>query len=209
MLCRNPPPGLEAGLGGGWGYIAASCSSCVTCGVIGGPRCCHAPLGPWFYWRSKTVQTWETPMSGLFPQSLPIPDEPGVWSGVPVFRSAVTCVVFAVFVYAIIPTLAKPGCWCWFGAGCCGSGYTLCGLSSVASFGGSSPHDPSRTGGFPTPHHDGPGAGGGTIIIHEHTRVGLVFHCAVPVTAHCPALKTGLAIVPIVPSAVASNVPGA
>ena len=31
---------------------------------------------------------------------------------------------------------------------------------------------------------------GGTIIIHEHTRVGTGFHCTVLVTPHCPALNT-------------------
>ena len=33
--------------------------------------------------------------------------------------------------------------------------------------------------------------GPGTIIIHEHTRVGKGLHCNVLVTAHCPALNTG------------------
>ena len=49
---------------------------------------------------------------------------------------------------------------------------------------------------------------GGTIIIHEHTRVGTGFHCTVLVTAHCPAPKTGGGILRIVPSALASTVPG-
>ena len=53
-----------------------------------------------------------------------------------------------------------------------------------------------------------PGLPKGTIIIHEHTRVGPGFHCTVLVTAPCPALKTGIVIVQSVPSALASNVPG-
>ena len=53
----------------------------------------------------------------------------------------------------------------------------------------------------------GPG-GGGVVIIHEHTRVGTELHCTVPVTAHCPALKTGNSIGHIVPSALASDVSG-
>ena len=38
-----------------------------------------------------------------------------------------------------------------------------------------------------------------------HTRVGTGFHCTVLVTAHCPALRTGIGIVRVVPSALASN----
>ena len=49
----------------------------------------------------------------------------------------------------------------------------------------------------------------GTIIIHEHTRVGTGFRWTVLVTAHCPVLKTGQGSLRIVPSALASNVPGA
>ena len=31
----------------------------------------------------------------------------------------------------------------------------------------------------------------GTMISHEHTRVGTVFQCTALVAAHCPALNTG------------------
>ena len=36
--------------------------------------------------------------------------------------------------------------------------------------------------------------GKGTIIIHEHTRVGTGFNCAALVAAHCPALQTGVVL---------------
>ena len=49
----------------------------------------------------------------------------------------------------------------------------------------------------------------GTVIIHGHTRVGTGLHCTVLVTAHCRALKTGIGIVRIVPSALVSDVSGA
>ena len=60
--------------------------------------------------------------------------------------------------------------------------------------------------------HMVPGAHGmqqmGTIMIHEHTRVGTGFIGTVLVTAHCPTLNAGIVVVPSVPSALASNVPG-
>ena len=46
----------------------------------------------------------------------------------------------------------------------------------------------------------------GTIVIHEHIRVGREFHCRVLVMAHCSALNAGYSIGRIVPLAVASTV---